>query len=151
MIAFELLQRHAAYTELYMMQEQIAEHVASARALRPTLPAVWPESVKALFTSMWAAAPSSRPECSHVLATLAGWRADAGSTVLAQIVQGSRRGVLELSGFSKAMLRTTFGERQHKTLPASPSESGASSVSTALAKRYLVADAEMEAKAKAEA
>jgi len=72
-VAYEILSRSRAYETSHLCSDQIAAAVYRTPTFRPSLPKHWHPDVKALFASMWAAAPLERPDFGAVVRTLSAW------------------------------------------------------------------------------
>ncbi|KAJ1631981.1 kinase-like domain-containing protein [Pavlovales sp. CCMP2436] len=73
-LAWELLSKKRAYTDLYLTGEMLAESVAT-RGLRPPLPPKWPVELKQLLGDCWAEDASRRPEFAEIAQRLAAQHA----------------------------------------------------------------------------
>jgi hypothetical protein len=113
---YELLRRERAYNGLYLSAENIASRAAmtSCYKLRPSLPAMWPAECKSLCERCWNNSPDARPEFKDIRDELAAWRNDPTLAMLKEIVKGSTKGLLEIVGFDKKMLRTAFSDAAAK-------------------------------------
>ncbi|KAG8462254.1 hypothetical protein KFE25_012074 [Diacronema lutheri] len=106
-IMYELLMRERAYEGMFLSAESIAEGAASARALRPPVPAAWPEEVTRLLAACWHADPGRRPPFKEVAtaigAMLDGSDEAARQKLLKKLAAGSKRGILEKMGITKSV------------------------------------------------
>jgi len=99
--------RERAYEGMFLSAESIAEGAASARALRPPVPAAWPEEVTRLLAACWHADPGRRPPFKEVAtaigAMLDGSDEAARQKLLKKLAAGSKRGILEKMGITKSV------------------------------------------------
>mmetsp|Transcript_1592 Transcript_1592/g.5120 ORF Transcript_1592/g.5120 Transcript_1592/m.5120 type:complete len:85 (+) Transcript_1592:1101-1355(+) len=82
----------------------IAKAVAGPRQLRPELPKVWPKPVVDLISECWAEDASRRPDFMAVLERIKAIRCEGpeGDKLLDALAAGTRKGILEKMGVSKA-------------------------------------------------
>lgn len=68
-LAYEVLARRRAYSQLYLTMEQVALSVADTD-LRPPLPKSWPQPLKDLFARCWHKSAAERPEFAEIVMVL---------------------------------------------------------------------------------
>ena len=68
-LAYEVLARRRAYSQLYMTMEQVALSVADTD-LRPPLPRSWPQPLKDLIAKCWHKSAEQRPEFAEIVLEL---------------------------------------------------------------------------------